>query len=160
MTNKCALHPWGKAQNRPSKGGKIKSILLLITLCSLFAHRQTPDIHTKRTRIISVIYLPIRDQPEKNKRTNNHHNHVFLNTNQRDSHPYASPEGPRTTPSAKCRRWSAVRPPGAAMRLTASRQPYDITKPKNSRHTKTIPYLQKDSFPPLFYYCKPTSANT
>ena len=53
-----------------------------------------------------------------------------------------------------------MRPPGAVMRLTASRQPYDITNPKNSRHTKTIPYLQNYSFPPLFYYCKPTSANT
>ena len=160
MTDKCAPHPWGKAQNRPSKGGKIKSILLLTTLCNLFAHRQTPDRHAKWIRIISVIYSPTGDQTEKNKRTNNHHNHVFCNTNQRDSHPYASPEGPGTTPSAESQRWSAARPLGAAMRLTASRQPYDISRPKNYRHTKPIPDPQNDYFPPLLCYCKPTSANT
>ena len=81
MTDKCALHTWVKAQNRSSKGKQIKSILLLTILCSLFAHRQTPNRHTKQTRIISVIYSPTEDQTEKTKRPNNHHNHVFLNTN-------------------------------------------------------------------------------
>ena len=61
MTDKCALHPWEKAQNRPSKGEKIKSILLLSTLCLIFALRETPDLNTKRTRMTSVIYSPIED---------------------------------------------------------------------------------------------------
>ena len=148
MTDKCAPHTCGKAQNRPSKGKKTKSILLLTILCSLFAHRQTPDRHTKQTRIISVIFSPTRDQTEKTKRTNNHHNLVFFNTNQRDSHPYASPEGHGTTPSAKRQRWSAVRPPGGAMRLTALRQSYDISIPKNSRHTNVIPHPQTSCPPP------------
>jgi hypothetical protein len=38
MTDKCAPHPWARAQNRPSKGKKIKSILLLFALCDLFEH--------------------------------------------------------------------------------------------------------------------------
>ena len=112
-----------------------------------FAYRQTQDKHTKQIRIISMIYSPTRDHAEKTKRTNNHHIHVFLNTNQRDLHPCASPVGLGTTPSAKCQRWFAVRPPGAAMRLTASRQPYDITRPKYSRHAKPMPDLQ-NNYPP------------
>jgi hypothetical protein len=115
----------------------------------------TRNGHTKRTRIISVIYSPTGDQTEKNKRTNNHHNHVFLNTNQRDSHPYASPKGHGTTPSAKCQRWSAVSPPGAAMRLTASRQSYDITRPKISRHTKQYQTFKMIPFPHSFTNANP-----
>jgi hypothetical protein len=103
--------PLGESAEPAFERRKIKSILLLTTLCIRFAHRQTPDRHTKRTRIISVIYSPTRDQTEKNQRTNNHHSHVFLNRNIRVSHPYASPDGHGTTPSAKWQRWSALRPP-------------------------------------------------
>jgi len=46
------------------------------------------------------------------------------------------------------------------MRLTASHQSYDITRLNNSRHTKPIPDLQNNYFPPLLCYCKPTSTNT
>jgi hypothetical protein len=46
------------------------------------------------------------------------------------------------------------------MRLTASRQPYNISRPKNSRHPKTILGHQNDSFTPPLYNCKPTIANT
>ena len=102
MVNKCAPHPWARAQNRSSKGEKIKSILLLFTLCNLFAHRDTPDSHTKGTRITRVIYPPPKDQKEINKDKADLHHDVFLNTKPWDSRPYASPEGPGTTPSEKC----------------------------------------------------------
>ena len=39
MVDTCALHPWARAQNWPSKGEKIKSILLLFTLCKDFVLR-------------------------------------------------------------------------------------------------------------------------
>ncbi len=136
MTDKCALHPWVKAQNRPLKGEKVKSIILLFILCSI-APRETPDQNTKRTRNTSVIYSPKEEHTEKEKNENNHHKPVFLNTNKRDSYPYASPEGPRTTPSEICQRWFVVRPRGAAMRLSALRQPpKDISRPKQPRQSK------------------------
>ena len=119
MTDKCSPHPWGKAQNRPSKGEKIKSILLLSTLCSFFALRDTPNL----TRMTSVIYSPTEDQKETTKNKNNHHKPVFFNTNKRDSYPYASPEKLGTTPFGKYQRRSTVGPIGAAMRLTALRLP-------------------------------------
>jgi hypothetical protein len=60
-----------------------------------------------------------------------------------------------------CQRWSAVRPLGAAMRLTVLRQSFDISRQStNSRHTKPIPDPQKDSLPQLPCECKPISANT
>jgi hypothetical protein len=130
MTDKCAPHPWARAQNRPSQAGKKKSILLLFILCDLFAHRYTPDTHTKWTHTTSVIYSTLKDPTETGKKTNLHHR-VFLNTQMWDSHPIASPEGLGTTPSEKCQQWSDARPLGAAMRLTALRQ----SPPK-------IPYLR------------------
>ena len=138
MADKCAPHPWAKAQSRPSNGKKIKSILLLFSLCTLFAPRVTPDSITKRTRTLSVIFPPQEAQTELNKYKTKHHNPVFLNTTAWDSHPHASPEGLGTTPSAGSQRRSAARSLGAAMRLTALRHPKESPKlltrnPKNSR---------------------------
>jgi len=67
MVDKCAPHPWARAQNRPLKGKKIKSILLLSTLCNFLALRETPYLQVKQTRITSVIYPPSKDQTETNK---------------------------------------------------------------------------------------------
>ena len=50
MVDKCAPRPWARAQSQPPRGEKIKSILLLTIMCNLFAHRHTPDTHTKQTR--------------------------------------------------------------------------------------------------------------
>ncbi len=44
------------------------------------------------------------------------------------------------------------------MRHTASRQPYDVSRPKNSRHPITTPDPQNDYFNLPLYSCKPTSA--
>jgi hypothetical protein len=122
MVDNCAPHPWARAQNQPLKDEKIKSIFLLSIMCNLFALRETPDSYAKQTRTISVIFPPFADQTETNKNEIKHHNTVFLHTKTWDSHPYASPEEPRTTPSEKCQRWPIVGPLGAAMRLTALRQ--------------------------------------
>ena len=137
MTDICAFHPWGKAQNRPLKGEKIKSILLLSTPCNFFAIRDATDLNTKVTRMISVIYSPTEAQTDTTKNENKHHNLVFLNTNNRDSYPYALHERLRTSPFGIYRRWSTAGPLGAAMRLTASHQPpKDINRPKQPRQRK------------------------
>ena len=134
MTDKCALHPWVKAQSQPSTGVKIKSILLLFIMCSLFVHRQSPNSHTKKARITSVIYSPSEDQTETNKNKKQHHNTVFLNTITWGTLPYASPEGHGTTPFEECQRWSTIGPLGAAMRLTVLRQsPKDVSRPMSPR---------------------------
>ena len=119
MTDKCAPHPWVKAQNRPPKDYK-KSILLLFTLC-IFLHSETPYLYTKKTRTTSAIYPPPKDQKETNNNKTNLHHSAFLNTKPWDSHPYASPEGLGTTPSEEYQRWPKTGPLGAAMRLTALR---------------------------------------
>ena len=56
MVDKCAPHPWARAQNRPPTCEKIKCILLLFTLWSSFAQRDIPNHHTKHTRRQIVIY--------------------------------------------------------------------------------------------------------
>ena len=117
MVDKRAPHPWARAQNRLSKCGKTNNILLV------FAHRDTPDTYTKGTRNQSVIYPPPKDQKETNKNKINSYHYVFLNTKPSDLHPYASPEGLGTTPFEGYQRWPKTRPRGAAMRLTALRQP-------------------------------------
>ena len=156
--NKCAFQPWARAQNQPSKGEKIKSILLLSTLCNLFALRETPCLHTKHTRITGVIYPPSTDQTETNKNKIKHHNTVFLNTKPWDSTPYASPEGHGATPFEKCQQWPNTRPLGAAMRLTALRQsPITISRPKNSRQLKLKPDPPNDLYPQLHCECKHVS---
>ena len=160
MAEICAPHPWARAQSRPSNGDKIKSILLLSSLCSIFALREIPDLLTKQTRIISVVYSKTEDQTASTENKKNHHNHVLLNTNERDSSPYASPERPVTAPSGKCQRRLTVGPLGAAMRLTAMRQPYESPRPKNPRQPKAIPGLTNDSSPQLTRYSKPNSAST
>ncbi len=136
MVDKCAPHPWARAQSQPSRGEKIKSILLLFTLCDLFEHRHTPDIYTKRTRTTSVIHPPFADQTKTHKNEAQHHNTVFFYIIAWRSHPYASPEGLGTTPSKKCQRWSRVGPLGAAMRLTALRQSNDIFRRENFGNPK------------------------
>ena len=145
MTDKCAPHPWVKAQNRPFKGETIKSILLLSVLCNLFAPRHIPDAHTKQTRNSSVIFTPFADQAEKNQIKSKHHNSVFLNTKTRDSQPYASPEGPGSTPSEKYHWWPCTGPLGAAMRLKALRQPEDVSKLMNPKPMKQ-PDLHNDPY--------------
>ena len=50
--------------------------------------------------------------------------------------------------------------PPCGLRLTAPRQPYDISRPKNSKDPKTTTDHQNDSYTPPFYNCKPTTANT
>jgi len=157
MVDTCAPHPWARAQSQPPRGEKIKSILLLFTLCDLFAHRHTLDIYTTQTRTSSVIYAPFADQTKMHKTEKQHHNTIFFNTTAWGSHPYASPEGPRTTPSKKRQRWATVGPLGAAMRLTALRQPpKDVSGPKNPRHMKrkSIP---TDLHTSPLCYCKHTS---
>jgi len=158
MTDICNPRPWGKAQNRPLKGEKIKSILLLSTLCSFFPLRDTPDLNTKVTRMTSVIYSPTEARTDTTKNENKHHNPVFLNTNNRDSYPYASPERPRTTPSGIYQRWSTTGPLGAAMRLMASCQPpKDITRPKQPRQPKQNPDALNDIYPHPPNDCIPDS---
>jgi len=118
----------------------------------LFAHRNTPNTYTKATRITSVIYPPSKDHTVTNNNKTNHRNNAFLNTKSRDSHPYASPEGPEATPSEKCQRWLNTWSLGAAMRFTALRQsPIDISRqPKNSGHSKTTPKPQSGSCLQIF----------
>ena len=117
-------------------------------MCSIFALREIPDLNTKQTRITSVVYSTTEDQTATTENKKNHHKPVLLNTNKRDSCPYASPERPVTAPSGKCQRRSTVRPLGAAMRLTASSQPpKDITRPKQTRQPKQIPNLLKNTNP-------------
>jgi hypothetical protein len=115
MVDKCAPHPWARAQSQPPRGEKIKSILLLFTLCDLFAHRHTPDIYTKQTRTSSVIHPPFADQTKMHKTEKQHQDTVFFYSATRGSHPYALFEGHGTTPSEKrrgggvCRRVSRSR---------------------------------------------------
>jgi hypothetical protein len=59
---------------------KKKKKKLLFTLCNLFDLRDTPDTHTNKTRTISVIYAPPKDQKETNKNKTNMHHDVFFNT--------------------------------------------------------------------------------
>ena len=115
--------------------------------------------HETDTQHKRGLFAKRRTYRKKKKQKQSSQPCIFLYT-QRDTHPYASREGHGTTPSTKCQWWSAMRPFGAAMRLTASRQPYDISKPKNSKHPKTIPNHQNDPFTPPFYNCRPTTANT
>ncbi len=98
MTDKCVLHLWAKAQNRPLTGEKNKSILLLSILCNLFAPRGSPDLYTKCTRNTSVIYSTKEEQTKKEKKENQPSQLCFSKYTQRDSSPYASPEGHGTTP--------------------------------------------------------------
>ena len=123
--------------------------------------RDTRPKHETNTQHKRDLFAKRRTNRKGKKNKNNHHNPVFFHTNKRDSYPYASPEGHGTTPSKMCQRWSAVRPLGAAMRLTVLRQSFDISRQStNSRHTKPIPDPQKDSLPQLPCECKPISANT
>ena len=85
---------------------------------------------------------------------------MFSNTQIWDHHPYASPEGPGTTPSEKCQGWSTARPLGAAMRHTALRQSYDSPRPMNSRKPKAPPGLKDDSITQTHRDCKPFSTDT
>jgi hypothetical protein len=162
MVDTCSPRPLARAHNQPSKGEKIKDIFLRSILCNLFAFRDTLDLPTKQTRITSVIYPPLAYQTEANKNKIKHHNNVFLNTKTWDLHPYASPEGPGSTPSEKYQRWPIVGPLGAAMRLTALRQtPKDISRhPTNFGHTKPILDYQHAYFPRLHWDYKPISTNT
>ena len=57
MTDKCAPHPWVKAESRLSNGRKMISFLLILNLCTTFAPRDIPDTHANKTRITSVICL-------------------------------------------------------------------------------------------------------
>ena len=140
----------GESTEPASKRRKIKSILLLFTMCSLFTPRETPDVNTKHTRITSVIFPPYAHQTHMKKNETKHHNTVFLNTKTWEPHPNASPEGPRTTPYEKYQRWSVVRPLGAAMRLTALRQPpKDASGPKHTRQMNSNP-TPKDLYSPPF----------
>ena len=135
----------------------MKSILLISILCNLFAHRHTPDTHTKQTRKTSVIYPPFADQTKAHKNKKQHHNTVFFNTKAWGSNPNASSEGLGTTPSKKCQRWSTVGPLGAAMRLTALRQsPKDASGPKHPRQMKRKSKFN-DLYSPHLCYCKHTS---
>jgi hypothetical protein len=152
--------PLGEGAKPATKREKIKGIILLSIPCNLFAPRDTPDLHTKRTRNTSVIYSTKEEQAKKENKEKQVSQPCILKYTQRDPPPYASPEGPGTHPSAKCQRWSAARPLGAAMRLTASRQPYDISRQKNCKPPKTILDHDNGSFTPHFLNCKPTTANT
>ncbi len=155
MTDKCALHPWVRAQNRSSQGKKNESILLLSVLCNLFAPRHTPDVYTKQTRSSSVTSTPFTDQAKKYITNTKHHNSVFLNTKTRDSHPNASPEGHGFTPPEKYQWWPRTWPLGAAMRLTALRQPEDISKPMTTKQMKR-PGLHNDPYLTIPCICNPT----
>jgi len=80
---------------------KIKSILMLFSLCILFAPRDTPNTHTEKTRTTSVISFTQKDPTKTGENKKYMHHKVFSNTQTWDHHPYASPEGPGTTPSEK-----------------------------------------------------------
>jgi hypothetical protein len=130
MTDLCAPHLWAKAHNRPSKGGKIKSILLLFNLCNFYAPRDTPNLPTKETCKHSVIYPRQTNVYSNEQYKKPTHHDVFLNTEKRDSyHPYASPEGVGRTPPRgdKWRMQNGTL--SAAMRLKAlSQAPPEITR--------------------------------
>ena len=131
MADICALHPWVKAQNRPSNGKKIKSILVLSTMCSFFAHRYMPDKHTNDTRFKNVIYLRhTTEYSNVNYYKTTHHN-VLLNTEMREMYPYTSPEGAKRLPPRGDDWRQRKRTLGAAMRLKALRQ----ASPEISRQT-------------------------
>ncbi len=143
--DKCAPHPWARAQTQPLSGKKIKSILLLFCLCNFFAQRNTPDPHTNYTRTQSVIYVTQSDQSKNGgdqEKYNKLHHNVSPDTKTRDFHPYASPEGPEV-PGTRWR--NGTGPLGAAMRLSAlgqtlneySRHPKRIPKPKRQKKTLT-----------------------
>ena len=143
----------GRERRTSLQEAKNKNILLLFTLCALFAHRHTPDIYTKWTRTTSVIFPPFEDQTETHKNETKHHNTVFFNTTSRGSRPYDSPEGHGTTPSENCQRWSTVGPLGAAIQLTALQG----RKPPRQMKQKSIP---NDLYSTLLYYCKYTSTES
>jgi len=90
----CAPHPWARAQSRPLYGRKCKSILLLLNMCILFAPRDTPDTHTheKDTHHRRDIFSTDRRLLNKTIHKIYASRSVF-NTEKRDLHPYASPEG-------------------------------------------------------------------
>jgi hypothetical protein len=123
-------------------------------MCIFFAPRDTPDTHTKETRITSVVSVTQNDPTVTGVNKKYLHHKVFSNTKTWDLHPYASPEGPGTPPSENCQGWSTARSLGAAMRLTALRQPpTDSPRPMNPRpksrktHNKALPHSHT-------YYCK------
>jgi len=152
--------PYLGASAEPAlEGRENKKHFTAFNSVQFFALRETPDLFTKRTRITSVIYSPTEDQTETTKNKNNHRTPVFLNTNKRDSYPYASPERPGTAPSRKCQRRSTLGPLGAAMRLTALRQPPEyISIPKQPRQPKPKPDLLNDIYPQLPNDYKPASS--
>ena len=150
--------PLGESAEPASKKAEKKAFYCFSPWVIFFAHRHILDTHTKRARTSSVIYPPFADQTKTHINEKQHHNTVFLNTTAWDSHPHASPEGPGTTPSKKCQRWSSAGSLGAAMRLTALRQsPQDISGPMNSMQMKRKPNLN-DPHSPHLCYCKYTSS--
>ncbi len=73
----------GESAEPAFKRRKTKKHFTAFTLCNLFALRETPDLHAKRTHIISVIYPPSKDETETNKNKTNNHNTIFLILNHR-----------------------------------------------------------------------------
>ncbi len=110
-----------------------KRNLLFFNLCILFAPRDTSDPSTKDTRKQIVIYLRQATEYSKENYLKTTHHNVFLNTEKRDLHPYASPEGARRTP-LKGGEWRLQNGAlGAAIWLKALSQ----TPPEITRHPKT-----------------------
>ena len=118
---------------------KIKSILLLSTMCSIFALRESPYSHTKQTRITSVIYLQqTTDYLANGKRYNTHHI-VFFNKKNGIRVPTHYP-GETNSVSPRGDKWRPQNGThGAAMRLKALHHaPLDnIKHPKTSRRLTT-----------------------
>ncbi len=157
MVDICTPHPWARAQSQPSKGKKINGILLLFTLCSLFAPREPPDIITKQTRTVSVIFPPYAYQTETHKNKITHYNPVFLYTTAWGSHPHASLEGLGTTPSGKCLGGSTPGPLGAAMRPKALRQPpNESLGPMNPRLQKRMANIKDLPSPHVCHHKHPS----
>ena len=129
MTDKCAPHPWAKAQSRSSNGRNIKRILLILHMCTFIAPRDIPDTHTNKTHITSVIYSHQATDCRKTIYQKPTHHNVFFNTEIRDVYPYGSPEGAKRLPRRENDWRQRKRTLGAAMRLHALRQaPPQITR--------------------------------
>ena len=128
MVDKCA--PRARAQNQPSTSEKIKSILLLSVMCSLFAPRETPAVHSKQTRNPNVIFPPFADQTETNKIKTNHHNTVFFNAKHGIHIPMHRPRGlgPPPLRNISSRQIQGLSEPPCGLRPCASPQIYFQTK--------------------------------
>ena len=118
-------------------------------LCTPTYTIHTHENDTQNKRDLSTTRKP--NQNAQNRKATSQHS--IFNTTAWGSHPHASPEGPGTTFSDKYQGWPTAEPLGAAMRLTALRQPKDISEPKNFKQTSQKPDRSNDVYPQLLKKC-------